>query len=57
MLDFTSTAKITWPVVTKVSQATLLFLSNAKKLSINASDIWSETLSGCPSETLSDVNK
>ena len=39
VFDFTSPAKITCPVVTKVSQATLLFLSNAKKLSINASDI------------------
>lgn len=27
------------------------------KWSINASEIWSETLSGCPSETDSDVNK
>ena len=31
--------------------------SNAKKWSTNASEIWSETLSGCPSETDSDVNK
>jgi hypothetical protein len=31
--------------------------SNAKKLSINASEIWSAILSGCPSLTDSDVNK
>ena len=35
----------------------LAFGSKAKKLSISASEIWSATLSGCPSETLSDVNK
>ena len=44
-------------MVTKVSQATLDSGSKAKKLSISASLIWSATLSGCPSDTLSDVNK
>src|ERR1700758_318739 len=57
VLDFTSPARITCPVVTSVSQATLLCGSNAKKLSIKASDIWSATLSGCPSLTDSEVNK
>jgi hypothetical protein len=56
-LDFTSPANTTNPVVHNVSQATLDCGSNAKKLSINASDTWSETLSGCPSETDSEVNK
>jgi hypothetical protein len=44
-------------VVTRVSQATLDSGSQAKKLSIKASEIWSATLSGWPSETDSDVNK
>jgi hypothetical protein len=44
-------------VVTNVSQATFESASNAKKLSINASEIWSATLSGCPSLTDSEVNK
>jgi hypothetical protein len=44
-------------VVTSVSQATLDSGSNAIKWSIKASEIWSDTLSGCPSETDSDVNK
>ena len=39
MCDFTSPAKTTCPVVTSVSQATLLSLSNAKKLSIKAKRI------------------
>src|SRR5665213_1146607 len=56
-LDFTSPARTTCPVVTNVSHATLLCGSNAKKLSISASLIWSATLSGCPSLTDSDVNK
>src|SRR5690606_39948081 len=37
--DFTSPANPTWPVVTKVSQATLDLGSKAKKLSIKASEI------------------
>jgi hypothetical protein len=44
-------------VVTRVSQATFELGSKAKKWSINASEIWSATLSGCPSETDSEVNK
>jgi hypothetical protein len=44
-------------VVTKVSQATFDEGSNAMKLSIRASDIWSATLSGCPSETDSEVKR
>ena len=42
IFDFTSPASITWPVVTKVSHATLEFWSKAKKLSIKASEIWSK---------------
>ena len=38
-----------------VSQATLLLGSSAKYASNTASDIWSQTLSGCPPETDSDV--
>ena len=45
------------PVVTRVSQATLLSGSKAIKLSNSASLIWSETLSGCPSLTDSEVKK
>jgi hypothetical protein len=56
-LDFTSPANTTCPVVTNVSQATFDSGSNAKKLSISASEIWSATLSGCPSDTDSEVNK
>ena len=44
-------------MVTIVSQATLDSGSNARKLSIKASEIWSATLSGCPSDTDSEVNK
>jgi len=39
VFDFTSPAKITCPVVTSVSQATFDSGSNAKKLSIKASEI------------------
>jgi hypothetical protein len=44
-------------VVTSVSQATFDSGSKAIKWSIKASEIWSDTLSGCPSDTDSDVNK
>ena len=53
----TSPDKTTCPVVTNVSQATFEFGSKARKLSKIPSLIWSETLSGCPSLTDSDVNK
>ena len=56
-LDLTSPATTTCPVVTKVSHATFDSGSKAIKLSIKESEIWSETLSGWPSETDSDVNK
>ena len=46
----------TMPVLTRVSQATLALASWARIASSIASDIWSATLSGCPSETDSDVN-
>ena len=55
--DFTSHAITTLCVVTKVSQATLEFRSCAKYASKIASEIWSATLSGCPAETDSEVNK
>ena len=38
-------------------QATLLLGSQAMKLSMRASEIWSATLSGCPSDTDSEVNR
>src|SRR5690606_8378590 len=57
MLDFTSPANTTCPVVTKVSIATRASWSHARKLSIKASEIWSAILSGCPSDTDSEVNK
>src|SRR5690606_20289844 len=57
ILDLTSPAKTTWPVVTSVSMATLESASQARKLSMSASEIWSAILSGCPSETDSEVNK
>ena len=55
--DFTSPPRITCPVVTNVSQATLEVGSKAKNSSSMASEIWSATLSGWPSETDSDENK
>src|SRR5208337_3598398 len=45
------------PVVTRVSQATRAYLSWARMASRIASEIWSATLSGCPSVTDSEVNK
>jgi hypothetical protein len=43
------------PVVTNVSQATLAEVSCVSITSRTASEIWSATLSGCPSETDSEV--
>jgi hypothetical protein len=42
-------------VVAKVSQATRAFGSSVRKASRTASDMRSQTLSGCPSETDSEV--
>ena len=52
-----SPAMIAVPVFTNVSQATLADLSCAKIASNTASDIWSASLSGCPSETDSEVKR
>ena len=46
---------ITMPVVVTVSQATRPAGSWAMMASRTASEIWSQTLSGCPSVTDSDV--
>src|ERR1035437_3573719 len=51
-----SPATTTKPVVTRVSQATLPLGSVARTASRTASEIWSATLSGCPSVTDSLVN-
>ena len=48
---------LTCPVVTIVSQATFDSGSKANNSSRMASEIWSATLSGCPSDTDSEVNK
>ena len=53
----TSPATTTSPVVHSVSQATFELASRRRNSSRMASEIWSETLSGCPSDTDSDVNK
>ncbi len=53
----TSPATTATPVLTSVSQATRAFGSRARMASSTASEIWSATLSGCPSETDSEVNK
>src|SRR5689334_14414622 len=45
------------PVVVAVSQATRASGSFARIASSTASDIWSHSLSGCPSVTDSDVRK
>ncbi len=45
------------PCIIRVSQATLAFLSCVSIASRTASDIWSATLSGCPSATDSDVKR
>ena len=47
---------ITIPVVVQVSHATRLIGSCSNSASKIASEIWSQTLSGCPSVTDSDVN-
>ena len=46
---------ITMPVVVTVSQATRPLGSWARMASRTASEIWSQTLSGCPSVTDSEV--
>src|SRR5690554_3231899 len=40
-----------------VSQATRAYLSSAMMASRTASEIWSAILSGCPSDTDSEVNR
>src|SRR3989344_8018086 len=45
------------PVLVKHSIATLLSGSCLRNSSSKASETWSHNLSGCPSATLSDVNK
>src|SRR5210317_1857919 len=52
----TSPAMIAIPVLTSVSQATRAFGSSARIASRTASEIWSAILSGCPSDTDSEVN-
>src|SRR5918992_2064646 len=53
-----SPATMTTPVVTSVSQATRPRMgSSARIASRTASEIWSASLSGCPSVTDSDVNR
>jgi hypothetical protein len=44
------------PVLIRVSQATRALVSSAIMASSTASEIWSAILSGCPSETDSEVN-
>src|SRR5271167_2375403 len=56
-LVVTSPATITTPVLTRVSQATRPRGSAARMASSTASEIWSATLSGWPSETDSDVKE
>jgi hypothetical protein len=52
-----SPAIIAMPVVTIVSQATRDCVSCSRIESSIASEIWSATLSGCPSETDSEVKR
>src|SRR5262245_39627007 len=52
-----SPATIATPVFTSVSHATRARLSCARIASSTASEIWSATLSGWPSETDSEVNR
>src|SRR5919201_2254901 len=52
-----SPATTTRPVVISVSQATRPFVSSVSTASRTVSEIWSATLSGCPSVTDSDVNR
>src|SRR5690349_8322914 len=54
--DVTSPATNTMPVVVIDSTATRESGSCLRKSSRTASEIWSHTLSGCPSVTLSEVN-
>src|SRR5450432_3982895 len=56
-LVVTSPATITTPVLTSVSHATRPLGSAARMASRTASEIWSATLSGWPSETDSEVNE
>ena len=53
--EVTSITQTTYGAVTNTSQATLLFLSSVRQASRIASEIWSQTLSGCPSLTDSEV--
>ena len=48
---------VTMPVVVKVSQATWAVGSAARMSSRTASEIWSQTLSGWPSVTDSEVKR
>src|SRR5213593_4451682 len=52
-----SPATTTRPVVISVSQATRPSGSSARTASRTVSEIWSATLSGCPSVTDSEVNR
>src|SRR6478735_5813677 len=52
-----SPASTTRPVLQSVSAATREYLSSARMASRMASEIWSATLSGWPSETDSEVNR
>src|ERR1700741_430650 len=52
-----SPATTATPVLTRVSQATRGGGSRASRASSTASEIWSATLSGWPSETDSEVNR
>src|SRR5690242_13798715 len=56
-LDVISPATTTMPVFTSVSHATRQLLSSAMIASRIASEIWSHILSGCPSDTDSEVNR
>ncbi|MNN38138.1 hypothetical protein D3C81_1521200 [compost metagenome] len=53
----TSPAMIATPVFTRVSQATRAYLSWVMMASSTASEIWSAILSGCPSDTDSEVKR
>src|SRR4051812_7604068 len=44
------------PVLARLSQATRLVGSSCRSASRTASEIWSHILSGCPSDTDSEVN-
>jgi hypothetical protein len=52
-----SPATTTSPVVTSVSQATRPLGSSVRTASRTESEIWSATLSGCPSVTDSEVKE